>query len=66
MTQPTITKAASWENEAGRAQPFEYAASLGVVRHVTESFSVGGYRYTNLGDAVGQARRMKKLEGELL
>jgi hypothetical protein len=33
---------------------------------MTESYSVGGYRYTNLTDAIAQARRMAKLESELL
>jgi hypothetical protein len=40
--------------------------SLGVTRQMTETYSVGGYRYTNLTDAIAQARRMAKLGGELL
>ena len=31
--------------------------ALGVVRHVTETFTVGGFKYTNLDDAIAQARR---------
>ena len=38
----------------------ELAESLGVVRHTIETFSVGGYRYTNLADAVAQARQMNE------
>jgi hypothetical protein len=30
---------------------------MGVTRIMTATFSVGGYRYTNLADAVAQARR---------
>ena len=63
---PATPKTESSENEGEGCQPLEYASSLGVVRHLTESFSVGGYRYTNLADAVGQARRMKKLESASL
>ena len=59
-------KAQSWENEGGSIAPEDIAASLGVVRHMTETYSVGGYRYTSLADAIAQARRMTKLEQELL
>ncbi len=59
-------KAQSWENEGGSVAPDELAASLGVVRHMSETYSVGGYRYTTLTDAISQARRMAKLEQELL
>lgn len=30
---------------------------LGIVRRPIDSFSVGGYRYSNLKDAVAQAKR---------
>jgi hypothetical protein len=56
----------SWENERGCIAPRDLAMSLGVTRQMTESYSVGGYRYTNLTDAIAQARRMAKLESELL
>lgn len=70
MSQPpskaTIARNESWENEGGSAAPLASAESLGIRRLVTETFSVGGYQYTNLADAVAQARRMTKLESELL
>ena len=56
----------SWENEGGTIAPEQWAESLGIKRHMTESYSVGGYRYTSLTDAIAQARRMTKLERELL
>lgn len=40
--------------------------SLGIIRQMTETYLVGGFRYTTLSDAVAQARRMAKLESELL
>jgi len=48
----------SWENEGGSIAPHNLAESVGVVRHLTETYSVGGFRYTNLTDAIAQARRM--------
>jgi hypothetical protein len=33
---------------------------------MTEKYCVGGYHYTNLTDAIAQARRMAKLEAQLL
>ena len=56
----------SWENEGGTLAPEQLADSLGIKRQMTESYSVGGYRYTSLTDAIAQASRMAKLEGELL
>ena len=35
-------------------------ARLGIERVQTETFLWGGYRYTNLGDAVAAARRAGK------
>lgn len=32
-------------------------ARLGIARVPADHFEVGGYRYTNLGDAVAEARR---------
>lgn len=61
-----IIRTESWENEGGSLPSSELAERLGVVRHVTESYSVGDFRYTSLSDAIAQARRMTKLERELL
>jgi len=73
LVQPDTSeiKAQSWENEGGSIAPEDVAlkdiaASLGVVRHMSETYLVGGYRYTTLSDAIAQARRMAKLEQELL
>ena len=60
------SKPEAWENEGGSLAPENIAVSLGVMRHLTETYSVGGFRYTNLADAIAQARRMAKLERELL
>jgi hypothetical protein len=62
----SAAKSESWENEGGSLAPEDLADSLGVIRHLTETYSVGGFRYTNLTDAIAQARRMAKLERELL
>jgi hypothetical protein len=56
----------SRETEGASVEPLDYAASVGVTRHLTESYSVGGYRYTNLADAVAQARRMTQRERDVL
>jgi hypothetical protein len=64
-TLPTA-KTEAWENEGGSVTPVDLALSLGVTRQMTETYSVGGYHYTNLTDAIAQARRMAKLEAELL
>jgi hypothetical protein len=61
---PAITRTESRDNESSPTSA-ELAERLGVVRHVTETYSVGGYRYTSLTDAIAQARRMTKLEREL-
>ena len=70
MSQPPRRTATpvneSWENEGGSVAPVPSPESLGIVRLMTETYAVGGYRYTNLVDAVAQARRMTKLESELL
>ena len=65
---PTSSTSASqsWDNEAGNSSPRQLAESLGVIYHATESYSVGSYKYTNLADAIAQARRMAKLERDLL
>lgn len=41
------------------------ARSLGVICQTTEIYSVGTYRYTNINDAIAQARRMIALEDDL-
>ena len=45
---------------------FGTAQLLGVTRRVSETYLVGSFEYTNLGEAVAQARRMIKLEGDCL
>lgn len=71
MSYPSTDSAAiigtgSWENEGGNIPAAEFAERLGVIRHVTETYSVGGFRYTSLTDAMAQARRMTKLERDLI
>ena len=61
-----ISRTESWENEGGSIPAVELAERLGVIRHVTETYTVGGFRYTSLTDAIAQARRMIKLERELI
>jgi hypothetical protein len=69
MSDPEIVSAPpkpeAWENEGGSLASPEDAERLGVVRHLTETYSVGEFRYTSLTDAVAQARRMAKPEREL-
>ena len=69
MPQPTTNSATvaqdDWENEGGSMPFAELAERLGVTRHMTEAYSVGGYRYTSLTDAIAQARRIAKIEREL-
>lgn len=60
-----IVRTESWEDEGGSIVAEELAESLGIIRHVTKTYSVGGFRYTSLTDAIAQARRMTKLEREL-
>ena len=68
QSMPTSSTGAtqSWDYEGGNSSPRQLAESLGVVCHATETYSVGSYKYTNLADAIAQARRMAKLERELL
>jgi hypothetical protein len=49
----------SWENEGGSVSPKPDLESLGITRLMTETYAVGGYSYTNLADALAQARRMQ-------
>ena len=64
MTQPSISKPTgkNWENEGGSLRPENEAEALGVVTHQTQTYTVGGYRYTSLTDAMAQGRRMQKAE----
>ena len=56
---PSRPSADNWENEGGSLRSPPDAESLGVTRVLTESFRVAGYTYSNLADAVAQARRMQ-------
>ena len=56
------TRNDSWENEGGSVASLSHPEPLGIKRMTTETYSVGGYRYTSLADAVAQARRMTTLE----
>lgn len=61
---PALDPAAR-ENESGSTAIHDLAESLGVVRHLTETYSVDGFQYTNLTDAIAQARRKQK-QGEVI
>jgi hypothetical protein len=52
----------SRENGGASIALHELAESLGVVRHLTETYSVGGFRYIRVTDAIVQARRMAKIK----
>ena len=52
-------RAENWENEGGSLKTGSYAEDFGVTRVVTETFLVGGYRYTDLAHAIAQAKRMR-------
>lgn len=62
MTRQSVAKAPAqdWENEGGSVKPAVSPEDLGVTRVVSETFTVGGYSYTNLADAMAQGRRMQK------
>lgn len=61
-----IVRSESWEKEGGSIPNAELAERLGIIRHLTETYSVGGFRYTSLSDAIALARRMTRLERELI
>ena len=63
MTDQPISKARAenWENEGGSLRPAVSAEALGVTTIPGETYAVGGYRYTNLADAMAQGERMQKL-----
>ena len=52
-------EAATWENEASTFNEGQPAARR-VDRSEEESFSVGGYRYTNLQHAIEDAKRARR------
>ena len=63
---PLVTAPArneSWENEGGSVALDQSREALGITRLMTETYSVGGYNYTNLTDAVAQAHRITKAGG---
>ena len=62
---PATARFDEWENEGGSMPTVDLAERLGVTRHMTEIYSVGGFRYTSLTAAIAQARRMAKLEPAL-
>jgi hypothetical protein len=69
MSPASFPKAASTKRHLdaeGELTPAQLARSLGVTCQQVEVYAVGGYRYTTLTDAIAQARRMAKLESELL
>lgn len=52
-------RAENWENEGGSLKAGSYAEDYGITRVVTETFLVGGYRYTDLAHAIAEAKRMR-------
>lgn len=48
----------SWENEGGQIRAIPNPDEFGITSIFTETFEIGGYRYTNRADAIAQARRM--------
>ena len=53
-------RAENWENEGGSLSPAGDAEALGITTHLTESYTVGGFRYTNRADAIAQGQRLQK------
>jgi hypothetical protein len=47
-----------WENEGGHLRAIPNPDEFGIKTIFTETFEVGGFRYTNRADAIAQARRM--------
>jgi len=48
----------AWENEGGSLDKGA-AASLGIKRSMVEQFETGSYRYTNMADAIAEAKRAR-------
>ena len=59
----TPAKNESWENGGDSVALVHSGEAVGSSTLITETYSVGGYNYTNLTDAVAQARRMTKVGG---
>ena len=59
-----LEPAKAWETEGGNPPNVEQAEKLGVTRHMTETYTVGRFRYTSLTDAVAEAHRMIERERE--
>jgi len=57
------TTTASPMSESALTPEEAEAASLGVIRHMTSTYTVGSFRYTSLTDAVAQARRIAASPG---
>lgn len=53
--------AGAWENEGG-SLAVSTANSLGIKHSVVDQFEIGGYRYSNLDDAVAEAKRALERE----
>lgn len=47
----------AWENEGGSLEGL--ATSLGITHSLTNQFEIGGYRYTQLVDAIAEAKRRR-------
>jgi hypothetical protein len=54
--ETNATDEGAWENEGGSLAN-RTAASLGIKHSMTDQFETGGYRYTNLADAIAQTKR---------
>lgn len=48
----------AWENEGGSLAAATLDA-LGIKHTIIDQYEVGGYRYTKLDDAIGQAKRSR-------
>lgn len=55
-----LRAAASSENESGGLNT-DSVEMLGIKRSVINQFEIGGYRYTNLDDAIAEAKRQHRL-----
>lgn len=56
-----LCAAGAWENEVG-SLAVDTANSLGIKHSVVDQFEIGGYRYSNLDDAVAEAKRALERE----
>lgn len=53
------TASTSMTTPAFGPETLQEMAKYGVVRVPVDTFHVGGYRYTNLADAIAQAKRVQ-------